>query len=325
MADRVWLQRLFINGNLITQDAIISSAYIECADTSGPLITLQLRDSLSVIRDDFGLKGGSLIEAEFSDVLADKPVNFKERFIAGLPKIDGEAITVDAFSEACHKLKQPATKPRFFVNKTPAFILSQCLPGLPVETDYSEPGTYHLNVGMNPSSLLFSMARDYGAAVYVSRGKVYFKSLKKLFTAAPVTKIIRNSPDKGLNVATSRALDNKAVYDRQLRRQFHCVDEFGKMHNSRSNADSPSIVLASIPPARLENQALHLLPVLDIESLGVGTLQPGQLVETDIVKFSDTAERDQSIATRLVITRLCHYSEGMRYINRIVFGVLNGN
>jgi hypothetical protein len=322
---RIWLQRLFINGNQIDNDAIVSSAYIEVMDTSGPLITLVLRDSLSIIRDDFQLTSGAFIECEFSDVQGSDPVIFKERFIAGKPKIAGEVITVDSFCEACHKIKQPATRPRFFNQKTPAFILAELCPGLKVQSDFPEPGTYHLNVGQNASGLLFGMARDYGACVFISRGTVYFLSLKKVMDSAPVYTAGRNLDKVDINIAQSEAIDNQAVYDRVLRRQYHCFDRFGQLHNSKTNEDYPSVVISSIPPSKLNNQSLHMMPTLQITSFGVGKLIPSMVLELDVVKANPLAERDHSVKKRLVIMRICHFSQGIEgYLNRMELGVLNG-
>ncbi len=325
MADpqRIWLQRLTINGNVISEEVIVSSNYIEYIDTSGPLLTLQLLDPNSVIRDDYKLQSGAVIECEFSDTQAKNPVLFKETFISGRPEIKGDSITVDSFSKACHRIKQPVINPRFFVSKSPAFILAELIPGLKIVSDFAEVGTYHLNAGMNASSLIFSMARDYGAAAYICRGTVYFRSLRKLFQQQPSHLFTKNAPT-GINIATSRVVDNKSTYDRQLRRQWHCIDQYGQRHDSRANADCASVIVSGIPPGRLENQSLHLMPVIVAESLGVGALQPGQLIETDHVKFNEASERDASMPIKMLVLRTGHYSQGRRYLNATEFGVLNG-
>ena len=322
---RIWLQRLLINGNLINNDAIISSAYIEYMDTSGPLLTLELRDGFSVIRDDYKLLSGAQIECEFSDVQGVDPVIFKEVFTAGKPSVNGEVIKVDAFSKPCHEIKQPATRPRFFTNKTPAFILAELFPGLKVQSDFPQQGTYHLNVGQNASSLIFSMQRDYGACAFVCRGTVYFLSLKNVMQAKPVFTAGRNQGRVDINIAQSKAIDNKAVYDRLLRRQWHCFDRFGQQHNSKTNEKSPSVVIASIPPAQLNNQSLHMMPVLEMTCFGVGQLMPSLVFELDVVKVDPLGERDHSIPQRLAIMRICHFSQGVEgYLNKIELGILNG-
>jgi hypothetical protein len=252
-------------------------------------------------------------------------VTFKEMFIAGKPKIDGEVITVDAFSKVCHDIKQPAVRPRFFTNKTPAFILAELCPGLKVQSDFPAPGTYHLNVGQNASNLIFSMQRDYGACAFICRGTVYFLSLKKVMESKPVYTAGRNQDRIDINIAQSRAIDNQAVYDRVLRRQWHCFDRFGQQHDSQNNDKCPSVVIASIPPAQLNNQSLHMMPVLEMTCFGVGQLMPAMILELDVVKQSEFAERDHSVKKRLAIMRICHFSQGVEgYLNRVELGVLNG-
>lgn len=316
---RVFIQSMTINGQDLDMDAAIKATYIEKINLDGPMLTMELRDSNTLLTDQYGLTGGSKIVCEMSDFHNEAGSSFKETFIAGPPKKEGDVITVDCFQIDCMSIKTPAIKTRYFNEKSPAFILSQLLPGLKVETDITDAGTYHLTSGMAPSRMLRAMARDYAAALFICRGKVYFKTLSSL-AAQPVTYKVGTNRSRGnidINIANMTRPDSKLLYDRTLRRQWCTIDIYGEAKKGKAQDGFPLAFISGIPMRRLDNQNTYLLPRLDMTSQGLASIVPALLLGLDIVKYEEFGEMDESIPTKLLVSSISHHQAGMSYLNRI--------
>ena len=308
-----------INGQALDLDSVIQATYIETINMDGPMLTMQIRDSLTLITDQYGLTGGSEIVCEMSDLHNNAGSSFKERFTVGPPKKEGDVITIDAFQADCAKLKTPAPKARYFNEKRPGFILQQLLPGLTVVTDITDAGTYHLNEGMTPSRMLRAMARDYGAALFICRGKVYFKTLSSLKGQPPAYKVGTNR-SRGkidINIANQTRPDLKALYERNLRRQWYTFNDYGELIKGSAQAGFPSAFVSGLPGRRLDNQNAYLLPRLDMTSHGLASVFPSMLLELDIVKHDAFGEVDESLPSKLLVSTISHHHAGMSYLNRI--------
>ncbi|MGF1905281.1 hypothetical protein [Aliivibrio salmonicida] len=328
MSDKSYpfLQRVFIDDTQIDMANIVSLSYIEHADLSGPTIILSIRDEQSIIRDTIGLKKDSMIKLEMGDVSGASNELFEDEFVVLTMPIENDVITVEGFQKDCHALKTPNGKPRFFTNMAPEKILAELLPSLNVVCEVSGAGTYHLNQGKTPSRLIRNMARDFGAACFISRGTVYLIPYSKFNAGEPLLKMGLNSPtsDSSINVKIERytKLTDEAFLERLVQKNFASwITDKGHV-NSGNHKEKQTVLLAyPIIPEQLANQTIHVQPRIDIEVVGNAALKPCTTIDIEIIKLGSGGEIDESIDRLMGIQTITHHTKGSMYNNRIVMGV----
>jgi hypothetical protein len=321
-----FVQNLSINGYELDIESIVSLAYTETVDLSGPSIILQLRDAQSIIRDLCGLAGGSTVKLEMGDLYGTGDQHFEERFIVITCPIENDIIKIEGFQRDCHDIKNPAGKPLFFSDKQPRAILAALLPNLVVNCTVSGRGTYHLNQGKSPSRLLRDMARDYGATCWICRGTVYFQKISAIQSSKALLKIGLNSHDADVNIARYNKINTTSLYERVVHKSYSAwLTDSGHKH-SLTHKNKPSVLLAyPLTPALLSNQSLYVQPVIDIVVRGDSRFKPSVLFDVEVIKFSADAALDESVESRLFIKAVTHYSESTKYNNRIILGMAHGS
>lgn len=319
-----FLQSLTVNGHSVDMPRVVSLSYIEQLDLSGASFILQLRDEQSYIRDEFGLAKGAEIVMEMGDVYGTGGELFTETFIVYVCPVESDIITVEGFQKECHELKIKAAEPKFFVNKSPRTILSQLVPSLKIDCASLSAGTYHLNQGQPPTRLLRQMARDYGAACWINRGTIYFKTLAEIASGTPLLSIGLNNVNADVEIAKYNVLNEDALYDRALQRCCSAWTTDGGYLSSEGQEGKPALLL-SYPaiPAQLDNQALCINPKLDIVVVGDSRYTPAAVLSLEIIKLSHDAAIDESVAASLVVKTVTHYTESSKYNNRMILGALN--
>lgn len=317
-------QSLTINDYDIDVNRIVSLAYTEYLDLSGPVIVLELRDEQSFIVDNYGLVDGTEIVIEMGDVHGVGDGLFKETFITMLYPMANGVIKIEAFQKDCYNIKTPATKALLFNDKSPKDILAALLPGLKIQSTVNGKGIYHLNPGKTPSRLLRDMARDYGAACWICRGTVYFKDLSEITSATPSMILGLNSNNSDVDIQRFNKINNSSLYKRVAHKHFCSWDT--ALGHQRSNAfkDKQNVIVAyPLTPAQLANQAIYVQPMLDVVVVGDSNFMPGLNLGLDIVKLSYDAEIDESVPAKLFIQSVTHYSQDMKYNNRMVLGAID--
>lgn len=323
--DSPFLQSLKVDGREIPLGRVINYSYIESLDLSYPGVIIEIRDVDSFIRDDMGLKKGSIIETEMGDVNGVGDRFFSERFVVGPFPIKNGVITVEAFQESVHRLKQPAVRPIYFANKTPAQVLKRLLPELRVECSINTLGTYHLDVGGSASRLLRSMERDLGAAIWVNRGVVHCHKLDRVMEAKPLLKMGLNTQQAEAVITTHRRVNDQAIFERQQKKQY-CSWSIDKgISRSNTNADRAPVML-SYPQSQqlLDNQSLYVQTVMEFETVGNSDFAPSVMLDFELIKLSATGEIDESIGSKLTIEKVTHFEQAEKYLNLIFVGELNG-
>ena len=183
MAKSLFFQEIKIDGELVDQQDIIEGTYIERMNLTCPKILLKFFDKHKQLQDDFGLKNGSVIDVTFGDVDGRGDSLYKDRFIVGSNRSEGNYLLIEATQQDIHHIKQPAATPLMFVNKTPAQILKRLLPDLKLNIgSFSIPGTYHVMSGSTIAIMLKQMRSDYGGAMWILRGVLYFHPLKLMMS-----------------------------------------------------------------------------------------------------------------------------------------------
>lgn len=320
-----FIQSLSINDNEVGIDRVVSFAYTEPLDLSGPSIILELRDEQSFIRDDYELSAGSEVVIEMGDIFGVGDQLFEETFIVATFPVENNIIKIEGFQQNCAALKVPAGKPLFFVDKPPAAILNTLLPGLTIDCSVSGRGTYHLNQGKTPARLLRDMARDNGAACWICRGTVYFKALVDIAGADPLLKVGLNSLDADTEIARYNKINTKALFERSAHKNYCSWSTTDRIKRSAIHKDKPSVLVAyPLTTRQLANRCLYVQPSLDIVVLGDSRFMPGVNFDIEIIKLSGDAALDESVEANLFVKSITHFTQGRKYNNRMILGAVNG-
>ena len=320
----IFAQSLMINGHDVDVNRIVSLAYTEYLDLSGPVIVLELRDEQSFIVDNYGLVDGTEIIIEMGDVHGVGDGLFKETFITMLYPTSNGVIKIEAFPQDCYNIKTPAAKAKLFNDKSPREILSALLQDLKIQSSVTGKGVYHLNPGKTPSRLLRDMARDFAAACWLCRGTVYFKALSEIASLPPSLTLGLNSKNGDVDIQRFNKINNSALYKRVAHKHFSSWDTVLGHQQSTAFKDKQHVIVAyPVTPAQLANQGVYVQPMLDIVIVGDSNFVPGLNVGLDIVKLSHDAEIDESVPAKLFIQSVTHYAQGMKYNNRMMLGVID--
>lgn len=335
--EHLLLQSLSIDGVDISSSGyevslhnITSVAYIEQFDLSGSTLSLAIRDTHGVYRDNLGLGVESEITAVFGDLGGLQSDHFEDRFIvfSVTPHTDDKDVfLVEAFQKDVEQLKIKAAKPRFFTNLEPERILKELAPNLKIDCQVSGVGTYHLNQGKTPSRLIRNIARDHGATAFVCRGTLYMVPLSRFDTDEPVVTLGHNAQYNDENIDTHihhlNKIDVTKSLTRKLCRHFVAWSPESGLIRPDKHEDKPMSMLAQpMTRKKLENQSLFVVPKLDVLTIGQLKLKPFDTVKVEAVKFDANAEVDHSIPTKLGILTITHFSEATTYNNRIVLGAV---
>lgn len=320
----MFAQSLKINGNDIDVNRIVSLAYTEYLDLSGPTIILQVRDEQSFIVDNYGLVAGTEIEIGMGDVHGIGDALFTETFTTMLYPVKNGVITIEAFQKDCYSIKTPASRSQFFTDKSPSEIISALIPGLKIQSNVNGKGVYHLNPGKTPSRLLRDMARDFAAACWICRGTVHFKLLSEIVATPAALTLGLNSKTCDVDIQRFNKINNSALFERVAYKNFSSWDT--ELGHQRSGVcqDKPLVVVAyPLTPVKLANQCVYIQPMLDVVVVGDTNFMPGINAGLDVIKLSHDAEIDESVPATLFIHSVTHYAQEMKYNNRMILGALN--
>ncbi|MCR9488453.1 hypothetical protein [Vibrio alginolyticus] len=318
-----FVQKVTVEGEDIFMPHVQSCAYIENASMEGVKLILTLMDQAGTYRDDYNLEEGQEIEITFAEPGGRGDEIWIETFVVAKPEAKEGLLVINGFAKSTHALKQPALKPRFFSQKQPKDILSQLLPGLKVDADtFERGGTYHLLPGVPPARLIRSMARDYGAACFISRGTIYFKALKRL-TMAEDFKIEYGNPNADYSFSRYVMLGERYLDQRLLNKSYVSWDTVEGMKTA-VNGSSGAKVLVSVEQRKaLNNQHIAIIPLLDVELVGNSKLAPLQVGTVLFHKKMPQDQLNEALPEKMLINSVTHYEEGNRYLCRVELGEVN--
>ena len=322
---KAFVQTIKVNGQEIDKTALISCAYIESLDLSSPCIIANFMDDRGSLRDDLKLVEGAIIDLEFGDVDGRGRAMFQESFVISDAPIRNNVIHAEGFSRSVNSLKQPAVKPKFLVDQPIKMILANLCEGtgLAISCSVVGVGTYHLNHDMTPSRLIRNIARDFGAAVWVSRGVLYFRSYEDLMRQSPVYKVGLNAKDVDIDMTKHEVVKNQKQFERVAQKNFFSWSIDKGMQASVTNADKSKVLVTANQP-QLNNLSKYAQPLLVLECYGISDLQPSNMLDFILVRLSSDEALDESLPNRMFITRITHYTQGERYLINTEVGVSNG-
>lgn len=310
----------------VLPDSVISCHIIENANMNGTQLILKLNDPSGQYRDNYNIKYLTELEITYGDVLnTERSEMAIDSFIVMLPTSENNQMKIEGLQKTCHQLKQPASRPRFFTNKTPNQIISALVPGIKLDIDNLGPGTYHLNAGANTSRLIRNMARDYGCIAYYCRGTLYFKQISKLFNTTPLYTFESGNNKASLPIQRYTFIDEQYLYDRLLDRTFVQWDtENGMMYSSDSGDDRfGSVLVTTGTTTALDSQGKAIIPVMTLELFGLAQLVPGVLGNVVISVSQSEKVLDETHPEKQLLNKVVHYTKGCNYSCVIETGIPN--
>ncbi|QCR38749.1 phage tail tape measure protein [Nissabacter sp. SGAir0207] len=320
---QLFLQSVTKDGTEIPRSMIARCTYIEVADLSGPQLELEIHDSTGYLVDNLGVKYGSILTCSLGDPQGQGNTSFTESFTVLKAPHEADMVKVIAFSEKVKALKEPAPKPQFFVKKQPAVILKGLAGTLQVDADsFKKLGTYHLNMGQTPASVLARMAQEAGALCWSSRGVIHVKSMAALSRASPTLTYEANNSKATLLITRFAKLNQDQVYAASRQVRYMAYSLTGGLL-SAGKESWPVKMVSADDQAALNNMATYLLPKFDMEVSGNTALTPGMVIKVLVHTYDSTSGLDESVPTKMIVERVTHQEDRFGYTCRAVLGVIS--
>ncbi|WP_318491923.1 hypothetical protein [Photobacterium leiognathi] len=319
-----FLQKVVVEGEELRIEDVVSSAYIETADISGTKLIMELADQASYYRDDMKIGKQTELELTLADLSGGDEALWTDKFIVAKATSEGQNLKLECFQKDCHELKQLATQPLFFNEVKPSEIIAKLITGLKIECDeFSTLATYHLNAGGTKARLLRTLARDYGAVCFVSRGTFYFKDIRKLLAQEPAIKLDYSNPNAEFQINKYKLLGNDELYSRVTDRHYvrwNCVTGLQQSTNHQDRATT----FVSLPgQAAINTQSTILMPVIQIDIMGYGAFIPSLICSLEFFKQLPDIAIDESLPKQAAISQITHYQKGYQYLCKMELGVLH--
>ena len=316
-------QKVTVNKKDIAIEHIHSCSYIEPASMEGVKLILEIVDHTGLYRDDYGLQEKAEIEVTFADPDGRGDDVWIQKFIVAKPTTKDGLLTINAFGKDTYELKKPVNSPRFFTNMQPKTILAELLPNLTIVSDTFEKGaTYHLNSGGTKSRLIRSMARDFGAACFICRGKVYFVALKNM----PMTeqfKLENGNPNAEFSFPRYSIIGERDLYERVLNKTYLSWDTVNGMEQAKNGSQGAGTLISVHQTKALNNQHIAIVPILEIELGGNSKFMPLSCCSVLFHKPLPASELDETLPETQIINQVTHYQRGNRYLCHLELGVRN--
>ncbi|HDS1207858.1 TPA: hypothetical protein QDZ84_002885 [Shewanella algae] len=326
ISSELFFQSLAIDGKEQGVSMLAEGTYIERMNLTGPKLMLRCNDPHKFLQDQAGLKNGSLIELGIGDAEGRGDVLFKESFIVGSNWGEGDQLCVEALQADIHRIKQPVKAPAFFIDKNPQQILSEIFPGyeLVIDRGFEGKWTYHCLPGSTLSVMLERLRADYGAAIWLSRGKLYVKQLSWLESQEDAHKFeyMRPHSNNPRIEGYHRYHPNRSVA-REVFRDYVCWD-LQKGMIKMGNDYPPSFLSHSQKPF-LGPRNLAPVNVMDCHLAGDGRFAPGMMIKLELNQLIPDAIFDESVPYRQLILGARHWQQGTKYITVCEMGeILDG-
>lgn len=318
--NQYFLQAIEINGTQLPRESVTSVAYIEITKLEAPLLLLNIRDVTGNVLDNMGVREGSTITATLGDHEGSQAL-FKERFYVVSAPLNMDTVIITSISMDMRTLLIPASSPRFFVDAQPAQIITTLVKGLKPNADtFNRIGTYHLNMGQKPATLLKQIACDHGALVWLARSNINVKSMTDLMKNKPAFKYEYNNPHAKFRITKMRNINSDMAVTTS--KQYRYVG-YSMTDGYRSAGDS-SLPVRLTPDSdlgTLQNKGRVLIPKLDIECAGNAAIKAGMVIQLMIHRYDNENRIDESLPKTMIVERVTQFEERFAYSTRMILGV----
>lgn len=318
--NQYFLQTIEIDGTELPRESVTSVAYIEIAKLEAPLLLLNVRDMTGKILDNMKVGEGSIITVTLGDPVGNQAL-FKEKFYVVSAPLNMDTVTITSISVAMRTLLIPASAPRFFVDAQPAQIITTLVKGLkPVADSFNRIGTYHLNMGQKPATVLRQIARDHGALAWLARGDINVKSMVELIKNKPAFTYEYNNPQAKYRITKLSNINSDMASTAS--KQYRYVG-YSMTDGYRSAGDS-SLPVRLVPDSdlgTLQNKGRVLIPKLDIECAGNAAIKAGSVIQLVIHRYDSENRIDESVPKNMIVERVTQFEERFAYTTRMILGV----
>ncbi|PHM51587.1 tail length tape measure protein [Xenorhabdus hominickii] len=315
-----FLQAIEINGEVLPRESVTSVAYIEIARLEAPLLLLNVRDMTGYLLDNMGVKEGAVMTATLGDPEGEHAL-FKEDFYVVSAPLNMDTVTITSISTAMRTLLIPTGAPRFFVDAEPEKIIRTVIKGLKRVTDpFNRLGTYHLNMGQKPATLLRQVANDHGALAWTARGTFHLKSMADLLRTKPAFTYEYNNPQAEYRITKLRNLnaDFAVTAPKQHRYVGYSMTDG---YRTVGDASLPVKLVSDAELGTLQNMGRVLIPKLDIECAGNPAIQAGSVIQIIIHRYDPENRIDESVPKNMIVERVTQFEERVAYSTRMILGV----
>ncbi|MDC9615487.1 tail length tape measure protein [Xenorhabdus khoisanae] len=319
-SNQFFLQTIEINGEVLPRESVTSVAYIEIAKLAAPLLLLNIRDVTGYVLDNMGVKEGAVITVTLGDPGGEQAL-FKEDFFIVSAPLNMDTVTITSISTSMRTLLIPSGTPRFFADAEPEKIIRTLAKGLkPVTEPFNRLGTYHLNMGQKPATLVRQVAKDHGALAWTARGKIHLKSMSNLIKTKPAFTYEYNNPQAKYRITKLRNLnsDFAVTASKQHRYVGYSMTDG---YRSFGDASLPVKMVSDAELGTLQNMGRVLIPKLDIECAGNSAIQAGSVIQVVIHRYDPDNRIDESIPKNMIVERVTQFEERVAYSTRMILGV----
>lgn len=315
-----FLQSLVINGKEIPREDVVESAYIESLNLGGPLLLLKVRDVSGSVIDNASVKKGSVLVASLGDAAGSSALFQETFYVVEAPRFN-DALHIVGIVSDTQRLLIPSSQPLYFVNKQPSDIVRQLAPGLKINADtLSKVGTWHLNMGQKPASILSQIATDTGAAVWIARKAINFRTNDTLLNQRPAFTYEYNNPKARWTISKVANVnaDHGFIAQKQYRYMGYNETEGLKVTGDPS---LPVRFTSEQDLGVLQNKHITIIPKLDVEASGNPALQAGMVLSVVMHRYDSVNRLNESVPKNMVIERVTHFEDRYTYRSRMILGV----
>ncbi|WP_426575243.1 tail length tape measure protein (plasmid) [Xenorhabdus stockiae] len=320
--NQYFLQSVEINGQILPRESVTSVAYIEMTRLEAPLLLLNIRDVTGYILDNMAVREGAVMTVVLGDPEGQQAL-FKDTFFIVSAPLNKDTVTITGIATAMRTLLIPTGVPRFFVDAEPDNIIRTLTQGLkPVSDPFNRLGTYHLNMGQKPATLLRQVAKDHGALAWTARGKLYLKSMADLIRVKPAFSYEYNNPQAKYRITKLSNInaDFAVTASKQHRYVGYSMTEG---YRAAGETSLPVKMVSDPELGTLQNRGRVLIPKLDIECAGNPAIQAGAVIQVIIHRYDPENRIDESVPKNMIVERVTQFEERAAYSTRMILGVPN--
>lgn len=333
------------SGKEIDLGFLKDGTFVETMDLSGPRFMLSFDDPYSYIRDTLKLKELDEVTIRVADIPGRAGLDQTFPCIVIKNEPVGDCQKISLVPKAVYEIKRPRDQSELFVQKGAESIIQRFFKGVQLDIgSFPVVEDYHYIAGERPALVLRQMARELGAHLFYSRGKVVMKTIDDMLQDNPVATYVYGNASAENQIIIYKSPGFQGLLREKLLRPAFAFGESrglldtlsdiagkllsGDVAGATSSAVGAAIstaqekvkapVISSLQnPTSLKNLQKTVLPIFDMTCLGNGFLQPGKLLKVKIEKNTAEDPYDESTPEKMVISEVAHWYSAQKYYSRV--------
>lgn len=282
---------------------------------------MYLADRNSLI-DMLGLDHGSTVSIYFSDLISDEfEENIEFTVLSITPTNDENIKKLNCLESSIFDSIQKQPSGIYFNRKPVSFILRQLFPKIDhFDIDpFPILGDFHIQSGSQVNvEIEKQLCRQYASMCWISRNKLYFKSIMGLFGQDPIATYTNNlSNDKAYQIQKPYPIKSKNT-ERTILREYHGYHhEHGFLKGGIIGG--PKTITDFGNKVILDNLAVGSKLVMNILAPGNGLVEPCKMLNFEWDSNNPEMPINESLTDSALVTRINHSMEGEQH--RMELGV----